>query len=79
MTALVLSFLDNPTLLAIMAGIIGALGWGFGQRLTGARLEREKQAKAEQKARDIADEVQSDIGAMSPDQVRAELAKRTRP
>lgn len=79
MTALVLSLLSNPTLLAIMAGIIGALGWGFKQRLTGARLEREKQAKAEQKARDVADEVQSDVGAMSPDQVRAELAKRTRP
>ncbi|QOF71490.1 hypothetical protein IG197_27760 [Aminobacter sp. SR38] len=79
MTALVLSLLSSPTLLAIMAGIIGALGWGFKQRLTGARLEREKQAKAEQKARDVADEVQSDVGAMSPDQVRAELAKRTRP
>lgn len=76
MTALIVSFLSNPTLLAIMAGIIGALGWGFKQRLTGARLEREKQAKAEQKARDIAEEVQSDVGAMSPDQVRAELAKR---
>lgn len=79
MTALVLSLLSNPTLLAIMAGIVGALGWGFKQRLTGARLEREKQAKVEQKARDVADEVQSDVGAMSPDQVRAELAKRTRP
>jgi hypothetical protein len=78
-TALILSFLSNPTMLAIMAGIIGALGWGFKQRLTGARLEREKQAKAEQKARDIFDGVQSDVGAMSPDQVRAELAKRTRP
>lgn len=62
-----------------MAGIIGALGWGFKQRLTGARLERQKQAKADQKARDVADEVQSDVGAMSPDKVRAELAKRTRP
>ena len=79
MTALLVSFLSNPTMLAIMAGIIGALGWGFKQRLTGARLEREKQATAEQKARDVLDDVQSDVGAMSADQVRAELAKRARP
>lgn len=75
----ILSLVSNPTLLAIMAGIIGALGWGFKQRLTGARLEREKHSQAEAKARDIRDEVQSDVGAMSPDQVRAELAKRARP
>lgn len=79
MTALIVSLLSNPTMLAIMAGIIGALGWGFKQRVAGARLERDKQAKAEQKARDVADEVQTDVGAMSPDQVRAELAKRARP
>ncbi|AWC25586.1 hypothetical protein CO731_05085 [Aminobacter sp. MSH1] len=78
MTALLLSFLSNPTLLAIMAGILGALGWGFKQRLTGARLEREKRAAEEAKARDIRDEVQNDVGAMPADQVRAELAKRAR-
>ncbi|CAI2934663.1 ABC transporter permease [Aminobacter niigataensis] len=76
MTALLLSFLSNPTLLAIMAGILGALGWGFKQRLTGARLEREKHAAEEAKARDIRDEVQNDVGAMPADQVRAELARR---
>lgn len=75
MTALILSFLSNPTMLAIMAGIIGALGWGFKQRFTGARLEREKQAKAEQKARDIADQVDNDIGALPPDKARQELKK----
>lgn len=76
---MILSLLSNPTLLAIMAGIVATLGWGFKQRLTGARLEREKHAAQEAKARDIRDEVQSDVGAMSADQVRAELAKRERP
>lgn len=69
--------LSNPTLVAIMGGAIVALGAFLKGNSRGARLEREKQAKAEQKARDVRDEVQSDIGAMSPDQVRAELGKRT--
>lgn len=37
--------ISNPTLLAIMAGIVCALGWGFVQRSTGARLEREKHGR----------------------------------
>lgn len=73
MTALILSFLSNPTLLAIMAGIIGALGWGFKQRLTGARLEREKHAAEEAKARDISDQVENDMHALPPDKARKEL------
>lgn len=79
MTALFLSFLSNPTLVAILGGLLAALVAFLKGNSRGARLERDKQAKAEQKARDVADEVQSDVGAMSPDQVRAELAKRTRP
>ncbi|WAX93605.1 hypothetical protein N7E70_018180 [Aminobacter sp. NyZ550] len=79
MTALVLSVLSNPTLLAIMGGLLAVLVAFLKGNSRGARLEREKQAKAEQKARDIADDVQSDVGAMSADQVRAELTKRTRP
>jgi uncharacterized membrane protein YgaE (UPF0421/DUF939 family) len=71
--------LSNPTLLAIMGGVLAALVAFLKGNSRGARRERDKQAKAEQKARDIVDEVQSDVGAMSPDQVRAELAKRTRP
>lgn len=75
MTALVLFVLANPTWLAVMAGILGALGWGFSQRLTGARLEREKHAAVEAEARDIADQVDNDIGALSPEKARAALKK----
>ncbi|MBB6469607.1 hypothetical protein [Aminobacter carboxidus] len=71
--------LSSPTLIAIFGGVLAALVAFLRGNSRGARREREIQAKAEQKARDIADEVQSDIGAMSPEQLRAELAKRTRP
>jgi hypothetical protein len=70
--------LSNPTLLAIMGGVLAALVAFLKGNSRGARLERDKQARAEQKARDISDEVQSDVRSMSTDQVRAELAKRTR-
>lgn len=78
MTALILTILNSPMVLALLGGIAAALGFGIHQRRTGAKAERQKQAEAEAKARDIRDEVQSDIGAMSPDHVRAELAKRAR-
>ncbi|WP_432284140.1 hypothetical protein SLT36_20330 [Aminobacter sp. BA135] len=71
--------LSNPTLLAVMGGLLAALVAFLKGNSRGARRERDRQARAEQKARDVRDEVQSDIGAMSADQVRAELAKRTRP
>lgn len=76
MSALLAGLLANPTILAIIAGVLGALGWGFHQRLSGAKAERAKQAEQETAARDIRDQVQNDIGAMPADKVRAELAKR---
>lgn len=73
MTALALQFW--PYLLA-GAGIL----WGLWKaRQSGDRSALAKQAKAEAKARDVRDEVQNDIGAMPPDQVRAELSRRARP
>lgn len=71
--------LSNPTLIAIMGGLLAALVAFLKGNSRGARLERDKQVKAEQRARDVRDEVQNDVGAMSPDQVRAELGKRARP
>lgn len=70
MTALVLSVLTNPMPLAIMGGVMAVLIAFLKGNSRGARLEREKQAKAEQKARDIRDDVQYDVGAMPADQVR---------
>lgn len=76
--SILLSLLMNPTVLAILAGIAAVFGWGWKQRRAGAASERAKQAKADQRARDIADDVQSDIGSMSPEQIEAELRKRAK-
>ena len=63
-----------PYILAAVA----ALGWGYSQRRAGAKSERNRQAAREAKARDIHDEIQSDVRSMSEDHVRAELKKRAR-
>ncbi|WP_224544654.1 ABC transporter permease [Mesorhizobium sp. CA16] len=73
MSALLAWLLTNPSILAIGAGLVGALGWGFRQRLAGARAERSKQADAEAAARDVADQVDNDVGALPADAVRKEL------
>jgi hypothetical protein len=76
--SILLGLLMNPTVLAILAGIAAALGWGWKQRRAGAASVRAEQAKAEQRANDIADEIQNDVRAMSPEQIDAELRKRAR-
>ncbi|HEU4986851.1 MAG TPA: ABC transporter permease [Rhizobiaceae bacterium] len=78
MTALILSIVTNPTVLAILLAIAGAFGWGVHQRRAGAKAERAKQAQREAKARDIRDEVDNDVGAMPPDEARKELGKWSR-
>ena len=58
--------------------IIGALGLGFAAlklRQSGAASERAKQAAAEAKARDIRDQVDNDLGTLTPAQQREELKK----
>jgi hypothetical protein len=72
-SAILAFLLGNPTLLAIGAAIIGGLGFGFQQRLAGAKAERVRQAAAEAAAHDIADQVQNDIGALPADAARKEL------
>lgn len=73
MSALFAWLLTNPTILAIGAGVVGALGWGFHQRLAGAQAERGKQAEADVAARNVADQVDNDIGALPADAVKKEL------
>lgn len=75
MTTLLLSFISNPTIIAILAGVVGAIGWGFKQRLAGAAAERAKQAAKEANARDVADEVENDVGALPGSKAREELGK----
>ncbi|RWE31533.1 ABC transporter permease [Mesorhizobium sp.] len=75
MTALLTAFLEQigPYVLAGGAAFIGALIWGFRQRLAGAKAERAKQALDEAHARDVANQVRNDIGALPPDKARKEL------
>jgi len=73
MSALLSFFVGNPAILGMLASVVAALGWGFHQRLAGASAERARQAATETAARDIANQVQNDIGALPADVVRKEL------
>ena len=73
MSALIAFIFQNPTILAIGFGVIAAAGAWFKGRLSGAKAERLNQIAAEAKARDIADQVQNDVGALPADAARKEL------
>jgi hypothetical protein len=75
-TALALSLLwkAGPIILAV----IGWLGARLYYMRAGAAKERAKREAADRLVNDIADDVQSDIGAMSPEQIDAELRKRAK-
>ena len=55
--------------------VIAMLGAWMKGRLSGAKAERQKQAADAVKARDIADEVQNDVGAIPADAARKELSR----
>jgi hypothetical protein len=80
MSALLLSiFTDFWPYIFGAAGLLGGLfGFGAWQRREGKMAERFKQVKAEAKARDLADEVENDVGAMTPEQRREALRKWSR-
>lgn len=63
------------TTLAILLLLAGLLFWAVRKGGEGARL---KQFERDSAARDIRDQVQNDVGALPPDAVRSELAKRSR-
>lgn len=73
MSALIDFLLTNPTVLGIGAAILAAFGWGVRQRLAGERAERARQAATEAAAREVADQVQNDIGALPAAAARKEL------
>ncbi|TIS53045.1 ABC transporter permease [Mesorhizobium sp.] len=77
MTALLSFFAGNPAILGVLASIIAALGWGIHQRLAGARAERvaerARQAVAEASVREVAGQIQNDIGALPAGAARKEL------
>ncbi|RWI44518.1 MAG: ABC transporter permease [Mesorhizobium sp.] len=73
MTALLSFLAGNPAILGVLASFIAALGWGFHQRLAGARAERDRQAADEAAARDITARVDNEIGALPAGAVKKEL------
>ena len=71
MTALLIAFLAK--FWPVIAAAAGIFGWGFYRERKGIAKERAKQAAAEARARDIRDEVQNDVGALTPEQRRERL------
>jgi hypothetical protein len=67
------------SMLIAFGGVLVALAAAFFKgRIEGAKAERTKHAEAEVKARDIADQVDNDIGAMPPAVARKELSRWAR-
>ncbi|MES0049232.1 ABC transporter permease [Mesorhizobium sp. M0053] len=75
MSAVIAWFLSNPTVLAIGAAIIGALGFGFQQRLAGAKAERNKQAADNAAAGTEADKIDDAVAGREPRVNRERLGK----
>lgn len=67
------ALLSNPYILGLGAAFIAVIVAFFKGSTSGAAKERAKQDAERIKARDIADEVDNDIGAMPPDDTRAEM------
>ncbi len=73
MTALLAFVLGNPTFIAICGGIVAALGWGIRQRLAGADANEATHTAEEATARDVAGQIDNDVGALPADTARKEL------
>ncbi len=56
-----------------VVGALGVVAVIFQQRQAGAKAERAKQAEREAEARDVADQIDNDVGAIPGAQVRKEL------
>lgn len=65
-----------PYVVGAIGGLLGFIALWL--RQSGKRAERAKQAERAAKARDIADKIDQDIGAMAPSDARRELNKWTR-
>ena len=76
MSALFLSLLWKA--IPFIVAAIGFLGYGKYKERVGAQKEKAKQAAADKRANDIADEIMDDVRAMSPEQIDAELRKRAK-
>ena len=72
-------FSGGSSFFIALGGLLIAIMVAFSRgRLSGAKAERTRYAEADIKARDIADEVQNDVGAMPSDTARKELGRWVR-
>lgn len=63
----------NGILIMLGGVLVAVLAAFFKGRLSGAKAERVKQTEQRQEARDVADRVDSDIGALPAELKRKEL------
>lgn len=75
MGAILAFLLSNPTILAIGAAIIGALGFGFQQRLAGAKAERNKQEADNAAAATEGQKIDDAVAGRTADDNRGRLGK----
>ena len=73
MTAVLTWLLSKPLISAALAGLLAFFAGILKGRLEGAAREREKRAAEELRAREVADEIDEDIGALPPELARKEL------
>lgn len=66
------------SLLALVGGLIVLVASYAKGRLAGEKREREKRAAEDLMARDIADAIDKDVGAVPPADAREELARWAR-
>lgn len=71
MTAVLAWLLSNPTVLAIVGGILAAFGFGWQQRRAGAKAERTKQAQKDTKAIKQHKDIRDETGRLSDTQLDA--------
>jgi hypothetical protein len=80
MTALLLGLLwkFSGYIIAGVGAFVGFLAWRIRERRVGAATERAKREAADRLVNDISDQVDNDIGALTPEQRREALRKRAR-
>ena len=67
--------LIGPKLIGFAVAALMALGAMFKYRSSLIKAERARQAAAEAKAREIGDQVENDIGALTPEQRKGRLKR----
>lgn len=68
-------FFRNPTVMAIGAGVVLAIGAFVKGRLSGAKRERDKQAVADAAARTEGQKIDDAVAGRAPDANRERLGK----